>query len=242
MTERAYDLIFMKTLTLAAILLVTTVELCFAQVDTIYTNNTKIPCIVKEVSPELVKYSYPDEQLINSIYKNVVQKIVFMSGREEVFSDAKTYKKVSNGDDFENVTITQLEGEVKGLFKLGEITSSAQGGTVFSEVGRVQDRAQRKMQMVAAMMGGNMVYLTHQQAKRGGSGYNFGASYKTPYGAAAETFLAGIVYTNELPDIDTFKQLVSGKTEFRIVEKASLSSNSSEIRVYASKENLNLRR
>ena len=52
----------------------------FGQTDTIFSNNEKIPCIVKEIKESSVVYVHPGEELLNSIYKNAVQKIVFKNG------------------------------------------------------------------------------------------------------------------------------------------------------------------
>lgn len=56
----------------------------FGQTDTIFSNNEKIPCIVKEIKESSVVYVHPGEELLNSIYKNAVQKIVFKNGRVQV--------------------------------------------------------------------------------------------------------------------------------------------------------------
>lgn len=66
----------------------------FNQVDTIFSNNQKIPCNVKEITPDAVKFSYLGEDLINTIYKNSIQKIAFKSGRIQEFTEASSLKKV----------------------------------------------------------------------------------------------------------------------------------------------------
>jgi len=45
--------------------------------DTIVINNQKTACSVKEITPDAVKYTYPNEDVINSVFKNTVQKIIF---------------------------------------------------------------------------------------------------------------------------------------------------------------------
>jgi hypothetical protein len=45
-----------------------------AQVDTIYSNNIKIACTVKEITPDAVKYTYPGEDLLNSVYKSTAKR------------------------------------------------------------------------------------------------------------------------------------------------------------------------
>src|ERR1017187_4120150 len=114
---------------------------CFGQADTIFSNNEKIPCNVKEITPEAVRYSFPGEELINSVYKNTVQKIVFKNGRVQTFAESTSFKKVDSVGDFDNVTITAVENEILGLYKLGDVSSKAKGTTVYSNQVRVKERA-----------------------------------------------------------------------------------------------------
>ncbi len=220
---------------LVSLLLLFVAQYGFAQTDTLFTNTGKIPCLVKEVNPETVRYSYEGEELINTIYRNAVQKIVFQNGRVQVFEEATALKKVNTRRDFDNVTVTQLEGDVKGLFKIGEISTAAQGATLFSDMGAVKDRAFRKIRIVAAMMGGNIVYLTQQQTVA--NSFNMQHNYSTATG----TFLAGVVYTNQLPSPEEFKSRAAGKTEFNVIEKASFKSSASDMTVYPSKWKFKLR-
>ena len=90
----------------------------FGQTDTIFSNNEKIPCIVKEIKESSVVYVHPGEELLNSIYKNAVQKIVFKNGRVQVFAEATSFNAVEGVDDYEKVTVTAVE-KVKGLFQSG---------------------------------------------------------------------------------------------------------------------------
>lgn len=227
----------MKTITLLVALLILSVRICFAQVDTLYSLNSKIPCLVKEITPELVKYSFPGEDLVNSVYKNTVRKIVFKSGRVETFAAPANFKKVTNLHAFDNVTITQVESEIKGLVKIGEVSSIAQGGSVFSGTSQMENRAEMRLKIFAAMMGGNIIYLTQNQTSKGGtSGY-----INTPVSTPAQTFMTGVVYTSEVPDIEQFKAKLAGKTEFNAVESASFTGTTTAIRVYPSKRTLHLK-
>ena len=56
-----------KTILLLSTILKT--SFLIAQNDTIYTNNDKIIGSVKEITEDAVKFSYPDEDFTNSIYK-----------------------------------------------------------------------------------------------------------------------------------------------------------------------------
>jgi hypothetical protein len=193
------------------------------KVDTIISNNTRIACIVKEITPDAVKFTYPNEDLLNSVYKNTVQKIIFKSGRVQTFAEATSFKPISGVMDFDKVTVTVVEGEVKGLYKLTDVSSKAKGTTVFSSQERVKDRAYRKLKIQAAMFGANIVYLTNQRTE----GNKYGGYFQS--GSSAETNLTGVGYSNILPDYDKFKQLVGTKTDFTTVIKYELGASDTDV-------------
>jgi len=184
-----------------------------AQLDTIYSNNDKIPCIISEVTPDAVKYKYKGEDVVNSIYKNTVEKIVFRSGRVQQFAEATSYKTVKGASDYENVTLTRVESEIHGLFKLGDVSAKAKGTTVYSSMEKVKERAIRKMKIQAAMMGGNIVYLTQNTT----SGNQYGSKYQS--GKTTETNMDGVAYSNILPNFEDFKTKIGDRYEFDIYEK-----------------------
>lgn len=193
----------------------------FGQTDTIFSNNEKIPCIVKVIKESSVVYVHPGEELLNSIYKNAVQKIVFKNGRVQVFAEATSFNAVKGVDDYEKVTVTAVESEVKGLFKVGDVSAKAVGTTELSNQERVKNRAYRKLKMVAAMMGANAVYLTNQRTEGNKIGY-FSSS-------SAETNLTGVAYTNRLPDFNAFKELLDRhKGKMTQVLEVSLGGSSTE--------------
>lgn len=202
---------------------VTVAALCNGQSDTIVSNNEKIPCTVKEITPDAVKYSFVGEDLINTLYKNVVQKIVFKNGRTQTFSEATAFKKVVDVRDYENVTITQVESEIKGLFKLGDASAKAKGTTTLSNQERVKERAYRKFKIQAAMQGGNSIYLTNQRTTGNLQGGWYQAS------TSSEASLTGVVYSNELPNYDSFKKLIADKTKFNATYEYTLFSCFSDL-------------
>jgi hypothetical protein len=191
---------------------------CFGQADTIFSNNEKIPCLVKEITPDAVKFVYLKEEMVNAMYKNAIQKIVFKNGRTQTFSEASALRKVIRPDNYEHVTITQLESEVKGLFKIGEVSAKAKGTTRFSNQDRVKKRAYRKMKSSAAMMGANTVYLLHQRDE----GNRLG-------GVTAETSLTGVAYSNVLPNFEEFSKLIEGKKKFIAIQEVTLFSGGSKM-------------
>lgn len=219
---RLHSLSPFKTLTLTIFFAVFAL-VCRAQVDTIVSNNAKIACVVKEITPDAVKYTYPNEDLLNSVYKTTVQKIIFKSGRVQTFAEATSYKAINGVMDFDKVTVTVVEGEVKGLYKLTDVSSKAKGTTVFSSQERVKDRAYRKLKIQAAMFGANIVYLTNQRTE----GNKYGGYFQS--GSSAETNLTGVGYSNILPDYDKFKQLIGTKTDFTTVRKYELGASDTDV-------------
>lgn len=206
--------------TIISLILTTAVH---AQVDTIFTNNEKIPCTIKEITTDAVKYTYIGEELSNSIYKNVVNKIIFKSGRIQTFNESTSFKNINNVNDYDNVTITQVESEIKGLFKLGDASSKAKGTTTLSNQERVKERAYRKIKIQAAIQGGNIIYLTNQRTE----GNKLGGYFQS--GSTAETNLTGVVYTNKLPSYEEFVKLVSSDKPYLAIQESKLYSSSSDL-------------
>ncbi len=196
---------------------------CFAQMDTVVVNNEKIACTVKEITPDAIKYTFPGEDVINSVYKNTVQKIIFKSGRVQTFAESTSYKSISSVMEYDNVSITSVESEVRGLYKLGDVSSKAKGTTVYSNQEKVKDRAYRKIKIQAAMFGANIVYLSNQRTE----GNKYGSYYTS--GSTAETNLTGIAYSNTLPDYDKFKKLVGTKTNFSAMQIYKLGASDSDV-------------
>jgi hypothetical protein len=171
----------------------------FSQYDTIYSNGERTACNVKEVTSDAVKFSYPNEDLINSVYKNTIQKIVFKSGRVEVFAEATSLRTVNSVDDYNNVSLSHVASEVQGLYKIGDVGAKARGTTIYANMEKVKERGIQKMKIQAAMMGGNVVYITQEATSN-----NF-------YGAATATNMAGVAYSNMLPNYDNFVSLLNNK-------------------------------
>jgi hypothetical protein len=198
---------------------------CFGQTDTIYTFSDIIPCSVKEITPEAIKYTYPDEDVLISIYKNSVTKIVFKNGRVQTFAEALSLKEVRGADDFEKVSITRVEGEIKGLYRIGDVGAKAKGTTTLSNQQRVKERAYRKMKILAAMMGGNIVYLTDQRTQ----GNQFGTEYQA--GNTAEANISGIAYATKLPNYNEFTRLIGDKKSFNSFVEVSMASSASDMTI-----------
>jgi len=198
-------------------------QFAYSQQDTIFTNSEKIVCSIKEITVDGVSFTYPGEELVNTIYKNTVEKIIFKSGRVQKFAEATLFKTVNGPEDYENVSITKVESEVKGLFKLANVSSKAKGTTTMSNIERVKERAYRKMKMEAAMQGANVVFITQQVTK----GNQYGTEYQA--GSATETNLDGVAYTNKIPKFEDFNALLAGKSQFNVITRLKLWSGGTDM-------------
>lgn len=191
------------------------------QLDSIFTSNGNIAVNIKEITEDAIKFTYQGEDLVNSIYKNTVSRIKHKSGRVEEFNENSSFKIIKGGDDWEKVSISRIESEFKGLFKLEEVTSKATGATAFSNVNTVKDRAYKKLKIEAAMLGGNIIYILEQQTQ--GVSHYYGGSNP------ARTNLSGVAYSNVRPDINEFKKIINIKNEFEYLERQYLGNNSTDL-------------
>jgi hypothetical protein len=189
----------------------------FSQYDTIYSTTEKIVGIVKEIGENSVKYTYPNEDLINNINKNVIRKIKFKSGRLQTFSNMSGYKTVKSGLDYENVSISTVFEEVKGLYKIGEAGAKAKGTTALSSIEKVKERAIRKMKITAAMQGANVIYQTQIYTTDNIPGETNGLGFTTKAAQPTQTTISGVAYASELPSFEEFKQLLANRTRFNLV-------------------------
>jgi hypothetical protein len=188
--------------------------------DSIYTANEGVLVVsVKEVTTDAVKFTYPEEDILNSMVKNKIHKIVFRSGRVQTFSQAVSFKKVTCADDWENVSVTKLESEVAGLYKIGDISVKAKNSTGFESSSKINDRAYRKLKMETALMGGNMVFIMQETSV----GNKAGTQYQA--GQAAETQISGIVYSSVLPKLQDVQQLIKDK-RLLLIRKNEMKNNS----------------
>lgn len=115
--------------------------------DKLYTHKgDTLNVYVKEVNESSIRFTYLNEQSINTLSKNAAEKIQYESGRVEKIS-----KKIviSSKKDWEKVVITNLESDVQGLTKGEELKAKAKGST-FTSQGSVEARAFDKLKREAA--------------------------------------------------------------------------------------------
>lgn len=196
----------------------------FSQTDTIVMNNQKISCSVLEITSDGVRFTYPQEEIIQTAFKKNIQLLKLKSGRNVTFPEAAPLKTLSKVEDYTNVFVAATEEDVKGLIPLGEVSAKAKGTTLFSNQDRVHKRAYRKMKTEAAMMGANAIFITHQ--KREGNRYGI----ILIAGSTAETGLTGMAYSNRLPDPEAFISRVNNKKAFKTTEEYKLWSAGSKVK------------
>lgn len=92
-----------------------------------------------------MKFTYPGEEIQNSLNLSSVSKIVFRSGRVQNFSESRSYRQVKNGLDWEYVTVIQTENDVKGLHQLDQVNAKAKAATSWGSVGKMENKAMRKL-------------------------------------------------------------------------------------------------
>lgn len=158
-----------------------------AQSDKIILNGEVKNVIVEEVGTNHVKYKYPDENASYTVSKHRVERIIFASGREEVFESP--FKPVSSVNDYENVFLSYQPQDVDGLKPLGQVFSKAKGVTTLASINNVNNRAVRKVKMEAAMLGANVVLVgnTFQRGNQYGN--------ENVPGNATMTSISGTAYT-----------------------------------------------
>jgi hypothetical protein len=165
----------MKYLIIIAIL-----ALCnksFGQSDTIVKRSgEKLAVTIKSNDPSSVTFVYPNEDLINTLNKNVIEKIIFKSGRIEVCSQATKLEVVNGIEDWEKVIITNNPADVEGLTKVGEVSSkSAWGGSLGQNL--ADKIAREKLKKDAAEMKASIVLLETYKNGYYGTKIN-GVAYK----------------------------------------------------------------
>ena len=148
----------------------------FSQSDTIVKRNgEKIAVLIKSSNPSSVSFVYPNEETINTESKNVIEKIIYKSGRVEVCS-AKTKLEVISGEkDWEKVIITNSQADVEGLTKVGEVSGKSSWGGAAKSLS--DKKAREKIKKEAAKLNCPIVLITTYSSDYYGTKIN-GVTYK----------------------------------------------------------------
>lgn len=146
--------------------------------DKLYTHKgDTLRVYIKEVNENSIKFTYPNEQSVNTLSKNTTEKIEYESGRIELLS---TKIVINNKQDWQKVKITNLESEVQGLTRGSELKAKAKGSTMTSQ-GKVEARAFDKLKKEAAENGYHTLLILTTTGKSG-SPYSSASSSLTAVG------------------------------------------------------------
>lgn len=158
--------------------------------DTLYFVDGKIEAVqLTGLSDESVQYNYYGEGIPISTPKNRLEKVITRSGRIVIFENTSKKKTVFSAEDWDNVEITNIESEVEGLIRIANVSGKAKGGTTFSSLEKLQNRAMTKMRMQTAFLGCDVVYMLNQT----NTDARFGSSFST--GQTASSTLSGTAYS-----------------------------------------------
>ncbi|MBN7817240.1 hypothetical protein [Algoriphagus pacificus] len=184
--------------------------------DKIYMQDEIKEVTVKEVGNNHIKYTFPGEEVLYTVNKNLVDKIEFSSGRTEEFKTP--FQEVNTLLDIKKVFVTFNPVEVEGLEIKGDLFSKAVGVTTLSSVNNVNNRALTKLKTEAFMMGANALFIGNQfqRGNQYGNEYTPGNSTMTTYSAKA--------YTSEKLDIAAAKEMIANH-KFYYYQKLELGRN-----------------
>lgn len=154
----------MKQVLLFVLLLISSLSIYGQEaLDTLYFVDGKIEAVqLTGLTDVSVKYNYYGEGIPISTPKNRLEKIITRSGREIVFENTSKRKTVFSAEDWNNVEITNVESEVEGLIRIGNVSGKAKGVTTLSSLEKLQNRAMTKMRMQAAFLGSDVVFMLNQ--------------------------------------------------------------------------------
>jgi hypothetical protein len=194
-----------------------------AKTDSIFTNEGLVLANVKDITLEVIKYSFPEEELSVSIHKNAVQKIIFKSGRTQLFITDLGLNTINNAYEYEKVKFTRFSDETKGLIKINEIFATVTNSSSFSDAATTREKGLRKLKIQAAMLGGNLVYVTEDTGQL--NSYWTGYHVNTP----RESVATGGVFTNKSLNVNDFKGFIGDKKEFNVYSSIYIGNNNIRI-------------
>lgn len=154
-----------------------------ANLDTIYMlGQRKMVVQVKGIFYTDVKYEDPESGELETVKTKNIQKIIFDSGRKEIFN--KPLVESVEESDWKNVVLTRDRSSVEDLYKVGQVKgkSSSRNRTTKSAKRTATIRMKRR----AANMGGVMVLVTKEESQGG-------------FGEVPTFYVEGIAYSFEPP-------------------------------------------
>ena len=155
-----------------------------AKLDTIYLlGQRKMLVEIKGIFYSNIRYAEPGNDTVKSMKKKNIQRVVFDSGRKEIFN--KPLVGEITKEDWKNVVITENESDVSGLYKVATVKgeSSSRNRTPQS----AERTAKIRMKRRAANKGAEMILITKQEMTGG-------------FGEVPSYYLEGVAYSFEKPE------------------------------------------
>jgi hypothetical protein len=134
------------------------------KIDTIFRLNKEIiTCKVVSITEKEVIYSFQGETLTNTLSKNQIKEIHFSSGRIQKISEIIDIK---GEDDWGKVQITNIESDISGLVKKGDVSGRANSFGGFSTEDAMKRKAEMKIKKQAAALGAHIVFIKSYQSNQ----------------------------------------------------------------------------
>lgn len=184
--------------------------------DKLFINDETKEVQVKEIDNNSIRYSFPGEEVVYTVNKNLVTKIEFSNGRIEKFKTP--FEEVNSLLDIDKVFLTFNPVDVEGLEMKGDLFSKAVGVTTLSSVNNVNNRALTKLKTEAFMLGANALFVGNQfqRGNQYGNEYTPGNSTMTTYSAKA--------YSSDQLDYELAKEMIENH-KFYFHQKLELGRN-----------------
>lgn len=134
------------------------------KLDTIYMlGRKKLLVEVKNISAATVRYSEPGKDETITLERKQIQKIIFSTGRKEVFN--KPVMMMVEEGDWKTVIITDRKNDVEGLYELGKVDAKSSAGSRSAK--SAKKSATIRLQKKAANLGGVIVLVTKEESVGG---------------------------------------------------------------------------
>jgi hypothetical protein len=131
------------------------------KLDTIYLlGRKKLIVDVKNVSSSTIRYSKPNSDETVTLERKQIQKIVYNTGRKEVYNKP-VMMMVAEGD-WKTVIVTDRKGDVSGLYELGAIKAKSSAGSRNAKAAKKS--AIIRLQKKAVNLGGIIILLIKEES------------------------------------------------------------------------------
>jgi hypothetical protein len=145
----------------------------------------KVICTIQKINATNVTYLKPGQTTILEIKRKDIEKIIFRTGKKEVFN--KPVLQMVDQNSWEAVLVTENPADVVGLYKRGFVTANASSGSRSPKAAKTS--ATIRLQKKTAKMGALIVLVMNSEMKGG-------------YGEVPGWLLEGIAYS-DTPPADT---------------------------------------